>query len=43
MSLYHYGPQGPVEYITMAATSKLVATCVTYPYQVVRARLQVPD
>ena len=33
--------QGPIEYITMAASSKLIATCVTYPYQVVRARLQV--
>ncbi|KAL5493216.1 hypothetical protein EMCRGX_G014363 [Ephydatia muelleri] len=31
---------GPIEYITMAASSKLVATCVTYPYQVIRARLQ---
>lgn len=31
---------GPMEYVTMAASSKLVATSITYPYQVVRARLQ---
>lgn len=36
-----YFTQGPFEYIFMAATSKLVAASATYPYQVVRARLQV--
>lgn len=30
----------PLEYITMAALSKLFAVATTYPYQVVRARLQ---
>ncbi|XP_059412802.1 mitochondrial folate transporter/carrier-like [Carassius carassius] len=30
----------PLEYITMAAISKIFAVAVTYPYQVVRARLQ---
>ncbi|KAL0984967.1 hypothetical protein UPYG_G00151240 [Umbra pygmaea] len=30
----------PLEYITMAAGSKLFAVATTYPYQVVRARLQ---
>ncbi|XP_016848267.1 solute carrier family 25 member 32 isoform X2 [Anolis carolinensis] len=29
-----------LEYITMAALSKIFAVCATYPYQVVRARLQ---
>jgi len=29
-----------VEYIVMSATSKLVALATTYPYQVIRARLQ---
>ncbi|KFV89315.1 Mitochondrial folate transporter/carrier, partial [Fulmarus glacialis] len=29
-----------VEYITMAAVSKIFAVSATYPYQVVRARLQ---
>ncbi|XP_068093868.1 solute carrier family 25 member 32 [Hyperolius riggenbachi] len=29
-----------LEYITMAATSKIFAVAATYPYQVVRARLQ---
>jgi len=29
-----------LEYLTFAALSKLVAACSTYPYQVVRARLQ---
>jgi len=33
--------QGALEYITMAAISKVVAVSATYPYQVVRARLQV--
>ncbi len=32
--------QSPLEYITMAAISKIFAVAVTYPYQVVRARLQ---
>ncbi|KZT62132.1 mitochondrial carrier [Calocera cornea HHB12733] len=32
-----------IEYIVMSAASKLVALATTYPYQVVRARLQVPD
>ncbi|KAI9143906.1 mitochondrial FAD carrier protein [Paraphysoderma sedebokerense] len=32
---------GPTaEYIIMAASSKLVATCSTYPYQVIKSRLQ---
>ncbi|XP_026878716.2 solute carrier family 25 member 32a [Electrophorus electricus] len=30
----------PLEYITMAAISKIFAVATTYPYQVVRARLQ---
>jgi solute carrier family 25 folate transporter 32 len=30
----------PLHYIVMAASSKVVAVAVTYPYQVVRARLQ---
>ncbi|KAI2652565.1 Mitochondrial folate transporter/carrier [Labeo rohita] len=30
----------PLEYITIAAISKIFAVAVTYPYQVVRARLQ---
>ncbi|XP_012673695.1 solute carrier family 25 member 32a [Clupea harengus] len=30
----------PLEYIAMAAISKIFAVAVTYPYQVVRARLQ---
>ncbi|KAK0139401.1 Mitochondrial folate transporter/carrier [Merluccius polli] len=30
----------PLEYITMAALSKIFAVVTTYPYQVVRARLQ---
>lgn len=32
--------QSPLEYIAMAAISKIFAVAVTYPYQVVRARLQ---
>lgn len=32
--------QSPLEYITIAAISKIFAVAVTYPYQVVRARLQ---
>ncbi|ENN75773.1 mitochondrial folate transporter/carrier [Dendroctonus ponderosae] len=31
---------GTVEYLTFSATSKLMAVLATYPYQVVRARLQ---
>lgn len=31
---------GTLEYLTFSATSKLLAVLVTYPYQVVRARLQ---
>ena len=31
---------GPAEYVTMAALSKIFAVSVTYPYQVVRSRLQ---
>ncbi|MBN3308471.1 MFTC protein, partial [Amia calva] len=30
----------PLEYITMAAISKMLAVSATYPYQVIRARLQ---
>lgn len=30
----------PLEYITMAAVSKIFAASATYPYQVIRARLQ---
>ena len=33
--------QSAVTYIVMAAFSKVVAVVVTYPYQVVRSRLQV--
>lgn len=32
--------QSPLEYITIAAISKIFAVAMTYPYQVVRARLQ---
>lgn len=32
--------QSSLEYITMAAVSKIFAVATTYPYQVVRARLQ---
>lgn len=32
--------QGTGEYLAFAALSKLIAAAVTYPYQVVRARLQ---
>lgn len=31
---------GTMEYLTFAATSKLIAAGITYPYQVVRVRLQ---
>lgn len=37
--LYLY-QQTALEYITMAALSKIFAVAMTYPYQVVRARLQ---
>lgn len=32
--------QGTTEYLSFAAISKLIAAAVTYPYQVVRARMQ---
>ena len=32
--------QTTLEYLSFAAVSKLIAASVTYPYQVVRARLQ---
>lgn len=32
--------QTTVEYLTFAAVSKLIAAATTYPYQVIRARLQ---
>lgn len=32
--------QGTSEYLIFAAISKLIAAAVTYPYQVIRARLQ---
>lgn len=32
--------QSTVEYISVAALSKIFAVAATYPYQVVRARLQ---
>ncbi|KAI8924752.1 mitochondrial carrier domain-containing protein [Entophlyctis helioformis] len=32
---------GPFEYITMAAASKVFATVCTYPYQVIKSRMQV--
>lgn len=32
--------QGTSEYLVFAAISKLIAAAVTYPYQVLRARLQ---
>ncbi len=32
--------QGTLEYLFFAAVSKLIAAVTTYPYQVVRARLQ---
>ena len=32
--------QGTLEYLTCAAISKFIAAVTTYPYQVVRARLQ---
>ncbi|KAJ3076824.1 hypothetical protein HK102_005337 [Quaeritorhiza haematococci] len=31
---------GTLEYVAMAATSKVFATVCTYPYQVIRARMQ---
>lgn len=36
---FSYG-QDALEYVTMAALSKIFAVATTYPYQVVRARLQ---
>lgn len=39
-SYYCPCPQSSVEYLTFAAVSKLIAAGATYPYQVVRARLQ---
>lgn len=35
-----YFQQGTKEYITFAAVSKFIAALATYPYQVIRARLQ---
>lgn len=35
--------QGSLEYLGCAAISKLIAAVTTYPYQVVRARLQDKD
>lgn len=35
-----YSLQSTLEYITFAAVSKFVAAVATYPYQVIRARLQ---
>lgn len=35
-----YFNQGTTEYLAFAAISKLIAAAVTYPYQVVRARMQ---
>lgn len=32
--------QGTLEYLSFAALSKIFAASATYPYQVVRARLQ---
>lgn len=41
MASCHLFPvQNPLEYITMAALSKIFAVATTYPYQVIRARLQ---
>jgi len=36
-----FNKKDAISYIIMAASSKIFATLVTYPYQVVRARLQV--
>lgn len=38
--LFVFRKQNTLEYITMAALSKLFAVATTYPYQVVRVRLQ---
>ena len=38
--LPHNTKLGSITYLTMAAASKVVAVATTYPYQVVRARLQ---
>ena len=35
--------QGPLEYVSMAAMSKVVAASLTYPFLVLRARLQDQD
>lgn len=32
--------QTTLEYLSFAAVSKIIAACVTYPYQVLRSRLQ---
>lgn len=32
--------QGTTEYLGFAAISKLIAAAITYPYQVIRARMQ---
>ena len=38
--IFSFKFQGTLEYLTCAAISKLIAGVTTYPYQVVRARLQ---
>lgn len=39
-NLPHDHDLGTLQYLTCAASSKLIAASITYPYQVVRARLQ---